>query len=61
MPTCNINGRPRMTSDEDKEERTIVIYGDVDDVMKEKLSKNIIAKSIYLMNKEVMAERLFQD
>ena len=48
VPTCNINRRPRMTSDEDKEERTIVIYGDVDDVMKEKLSKSIIAKSIYL-------------
>ena len=61
LPTCTVNGRARVQKDRDKVEKTIVIYGEVDETMMEKLSRSIIGESVYPVNIEVMGERLRRD
>ena len=61
FPTCNVNRRPRMLKDEAQLERTMVVYGEVDQFMMDKLSKSIIGESIFPVNMEIMEERLRRD
>ena len=60
-PSCNDNGRPRMMKEGVRLEKTMVVYGEVDEFMMNKLSKSIIGESIFPVNIEVMEERLRRD
>ena len=58
---CNTNGRQRMVNDGEKLEKTVVVYGEVDEVMMKKSSRSIVGESIALVSIEVREECLCKD